>query len=149
VPHPPSPAGFFTVRMGKCPFCPLPWSFPHDSHCYKPSPLQGWWAGAATPAFSGLFIHSFPEGVPLSHSPELRAPCPLCYMSFFFFFQLLTIQVGLFLFSLGGGESVQGAMLICPREYWEPLICSPGGLLLPSRLGAGVWQHSSPPGFSV
>jgi hypothetical protein len=29
-----------------------------------------------------------------------------------------------------------------------PLICSPVGLYLPSRLGAGIWWHGSPPGFS-
>jgi hypothetical protein len=28
------------------------------------------------------------------------------------------------------------------------LFCSPVGLLLPGRLGAGVWQCRSPPGFS-
>jgi hypothetical protein len=49
---------------------------------------------------------------------------------------------------------------VCPGDYaglsqgflWKyhvPLICSPGGLCLPSRLGAGVWWHGSPPGFSV
>jgi hypothetical protein len=29
------------------------------------------------------------------------------------------------------------------------LLSSPAGLLLPSRVGAGIWRHGSPPGFSV
>jgi hypothetical protein len=29
------------------------------------------------------------------------------------------------------------------------LICSPVGLHLPGRLGADVWWHGSPPGFSI
>jgi hypothetical protein len=67
-----------------------------------------------------------------------------------FFFQLLvyySVFGFFFLFSLGGDQSVQGPMLICPREYHVPLICSPGGL--PSRVGAGTWWHKSPLGFSV
>jgi hypothetical protein len=79
--------------------------------------------------------------------PELRTPHPLCYMSFFF--QLLVFYSGFFLFSLGRVQSVQGGMLICPREYCMLLICSPGGLHLPSSLGAGIWWCGSPPGFSI
>jgi hypothetical protein len=63
-------------------------------------------------------------------------------------FQLLVYYtVFFFSFFPGQGQSVQGAMLICPREYRVLLICSPGGLL--SRLGASVWQRGSPPGISI
>jgi hypothetical protein len=48
------------------------------------------------------------------------------------------------LFSRGGGQSVQGPMLI-----YHVLLSSPGGLYLPSSLGADVWWSGSPPGFSV
>jgi hypothetical protein len=71
-----------------------------------------------------LFIYSLPEGLPSSTlwsrgtlpSSTLwsRAPCPLCYMSLFFS-QLLVYYSVFFLFfftPLGGGPSVQGAMLI-------------------------------------
>jgi hypothetical protein len=35
-------------------------------------------------SFAGLFIYSLREGVLLPHSLELRAPHPLCFVSFFF-----------------------------------------------------------------
>jgi hypothetical protein len=34
-------------------------------------------------------------------------------------------------------------------EYHIPFNCLPVDLCLPSRLGAGIWQHSSPPSFSI
>jgi hypothetical protein len=141
-------ACLFTVPMGKC---PLPssaafhmtaavTSFPH-------SKVAGW-GPPLLPSPSGLFIYSSHEGVLLAHSPEPMAPCPLCYVSFFF--QLLVYySVFFFFFTLDGSQSVQGAMLICPGEYRMLLICSPGGLCLPSRVGAGVWWCKSPPGFSI
>jgi hypothetical protein len=86
------------------------------------------------------------------HSLELRVPCPLCYVSFFF--QLLAYySVWVFFSFFPGCESVcpggyadlfQG----CLWEYHVPL-SSPGSLLLPSRIGAGLWWHGSPPGFSI
>jgi hypothetical protein len=49
---------------------------------------------------------------------------------------LLIIQFGFFpLFSLGRGQSVQGAMLI-----YHVLLSSPDGLCFPGSLGAGVWK---------
>jgi hypothetical protein len=100
------------------------------------------------PSPAGLCIYSSREGVPL---PTFRSSGhhTLFATDFFFSSCLLIIQFFFFLFSLVGGQSVQRAMLICPREYRVPLICSPGGLRLPSTLGAGVWQCRSPPGFSV
>jgi hypothetical protein len=76
-----------------------------------------------------------------SGSPTLFVACLFFFSSCLFIIQLF------FLFSLGEGQSVQGAMLICPREYFILLICSPDGL--PSRVGAGVWWRRSPPGFSI
>jgi hypothetical protein len=116
-------------------------SFPHSKVSGQGSPLL--------PSLAGLFIYSSREGVP--PTPALRSSgCPALFAVCLFFFQLLAYySVFFFISSLGGGQSVQAAMLICPREYHMLLICSPGGLLLPSRLGAGVWWHRSPPGFSV
>jgi hypothetical protein len=80
----------------------------------------------------------------------LSVPHPLCYVSFLLL--LLIIQF-FFLFSLGGGQSVQGPMLICPR-----IICGSTAYhlahlvvcIFPSHLGTGIWRWSkSPPGFSV
>jgi hypothetical protein len=66
---------------------------------------------------------------------------PFCYMSF-------SVPCFLFIFFQGGG------LLDCPGGYaglsqgwlWGyhmPLICSPVGLHLPSRLGAVIWRHGS------
>jgi hypothetical protein len=100
--------------------------------------------GGTTPAFSSLFIYSSNEGLPLPHSLELRVLCPLWYD---FFFQLLIIQFGFFFFFPRAGSVCPGGMPICLREYHVPLICSLGGL--PSRVGAGIWQHGIPSCFSV
>jgi hypothetical protein len=79
-------------------------------------------------------------------SPSLQSSgCPALVVRCLFFSAACLFSF-FFLFSLGGGQSVQGAMLICPRECHVPLICSPGGF--PSRLGTGIWRHGSPPGFS-
>jgi hypothetical protein len=90
------------------------------------------------------------EGFPLSplqHSghPTLFAMCLFCcYRLLFCFF---------FLFSLDGGWSVQGAMLIWPRVVCGSTVYSLAHFevrIFPSHLGAGVWQwHRSPPGFSI
>jgi hypothetical protein len=145
----PCPAGLFIYSLcGEVPFPPSGgvWytlatvtSFPHSKVAGQGPPLL--------PSPSDLFIYSL-CGVPFPHSPELRVPCPLCYVVFFF--QLL-VYYSVFkkIFSLGGGQSVQGAKLICPRVYHMLLICSPGILHLPSRLGAGIWWCRSHPDFSI
>jgi hypothetical protein len=102
--------------MEKCPFPSVWWSFPHDSHCYKLSPLQiAGWVPLVLPSLPSLFIYSLPEVLPLTHSLELGVPSPLCYMSFFF--QLL-VYYSVCFFPLGRGQSVQGAMLI-----WSRVVC--------------------------
>jgi hypothetical protein len=90
------------------------------------------------------------EGFPLLPSSALRAPRPLCYVSFLL---LLLIIQGFFSFSLGGGWSVQGAMLIWPRMVCGSIACHlahPVVCIFPSHLGAAVWRRrGSPPGFSI
>jgi hypothetical protein len=95
-----------------------------------------------------LFIYNSVRDSPPSSS-VLRAPHPLCYMSF-----LLLLLITQFLFfPWVGGRSVQGAMLIWPR-----VVCGSTAYrfihlvvrVFPSRLGAAVWRwRGSPPGFSV
>jgi hypothetical protein len=108
---PASPDSLFIYSLGGgVPLSPLWWSFPHDSHCYKFSPLQV----SATPSGGGchsyliwpayLFTVCVRE-VPLPHCPELRASYPLCYMSFFFF-QLLVYYSGFFSFFPWAGVSL-------------------------------------------
>jgi hypothetical protein len=139
-------ACLFRVCMGEC--SPTLWSFPHNSHCYKLSLLQGCWAGSPLlHSLAILCIYSSHGGV-LPPSPAQGALPSLLQVFFFFFFLMLVYCSGFFFsFFPGWGSVCQGAMLICPREYCMPLICSPGGL--PCRVGAGVWWRGSPPGFSI
>jgi hypothetical protein len=57
------------------------------------------------------------------------------------------------LFSLGGGRSVQGVMLIWPRVVCGSTLCCLAHLVVcifPRCLGAAVWwQLESPHGFSI
>jgi hypothetical protein len=55
------------------------------------------------------------------------------------------------LFSLSGGWSVQGAMLIWPRVVCGSTTYRLAHLVrfFPSRVGAGDWRPRGPPGFSV
>jgi hypothetical protein len=86
-------------------------------------------------------------------SGVLKGPHPLCCVPFLLPCLLFS---GLFCFVL----FLQGGGSVCPGGYagisqgwlWEccvPLICSPVDLRLPSRFGASIWQHRSPPVFSM
>jgi hypothetical protein len=149
VPHPPSLAALFIYSSHEG--VSLPWL--QDSCCYRLSHLQGCWAGAAPPAFSSQLVYlQFECGVPL---PPLSSGCLTLFATVFLFFVscLFIIQFGFFsLFfpwavvslSRGYADLFQGCL-------WEfrMLLTSPGGLLLTSRIGAGVWWCGSSPGFSV
>jgi hypothetical protein len=146
----------FRVCVGMCLSPTLLWSMPHFSHCYKPSPLQAHWGRwCHSHLFWPACLFQFIRGSipPHTHSPELRALHLLCYVSSFF--QLLVYySVCLFFFSFFPGWGS-----VCPGGYadlfqgclWEyhVLLSSPGGLLLPCRIEAGIWRHGSPPGFSI
>jgi hypothetical protein len=83
-------------------------------------PLQV--ARAATPAFSGWLVYlQFCEGLPFPPL-ALRAPRPLCYMSFFVVVVVYSVWFFSF-FSLSVGQSVQEAMLIWPRVVWGSTVC--------------------------
>jgi hypothetical protein len=122
------PACLFTDHVGSLPPC-SPLEPSSQQSLLQVFPLQGSWAGANTPAFSGQLVYlQFCEGLPLPHSSELRVPVSFCCCCLF--------SLVFFSFSLGGGP-------VCPRGYadltqgclWEyhmPL-SSPGGLLLLSQ----------------
>jgi hypothetical protein len=104
---------------------------------------------AAAPAFSGLAcLFTVLWGIPLPPSSVLKVPHTLCYVSLLF---LLFITQFL-LFSLGGGQSVQGAMLIWPR-----VVCGSTGYhlahlvvrIFPSHLSTGDWWPGGPLCFSI
>jgi hypothetical protein len=92
---------------------------------------------------------------PPPFSGALMAPCPLyCVLVFSSLFIQFFV---LFCFVWGGGrgaQSTQGDMLVYPRGGWRNtawclvLTCWPAECL-PSRFGTSVWQHRSPPVFSV
>jgi hypothetical protein len=131
------------------------WHFPHNSS-YKLSPLQGCWAGAAAPAFSGWLVYlQFAWGIaPPPLSGAWGTPPSLLHVFFFFIQLLVYYSVCFFPFfsPLGEGQSVQGAILIWPSVVCGSTICRLAHLVIcvfPSSLGAGVWQCRSPSGFSV
>jgi hypothetical protein len=86
-------------------------------------------------------------GILLPPSSVLRAPCPLCYMSFLL---LLIIQF-LFLPWMGlvcagsYADLAQGCLWEYRRPLSSPVIC-----IFPSHLGTAVWRRcGSPPDFFV
>jgi hypothetical protein len=98
--------------------------------------LQGCWACADAPAFSGWLVYlQFREGLPLPPSLALRAPRPLCYVSF-----VVVCSVCFSLFSLGGGQSVQGAMLIWPRVICGSTMCCLAHLVICISQAGRSWH---------
>jgi hypothetical protein len=140
-------ACLFTAHMGRgfsplsCVFLPPPFlqAFPLlVAGCAPPLP--------PSPARPGLFIYSSGRD---SSSPLFSAQgAPPSLLRVFIF---LIVYYSVSLFSLGGGRSVQGAMLIWPWVFFgstayrlSHLVC-----IFPSPLGMGVWWPGGPPGFSV
>jgi hypothetical protein len=147
--HPLSQACVFIYSShGKWAFSPLLWSFP-PSTAFTSFPASDSWACAAFPAFSGpACLFTVPLGIPLSHCLALRAPHPLCYVSF-----LLLLLITQFLFFFPGWGSV------CPGGYadlakgclwmYRVPLTSPCGPRLPKPSGHQRLVAWAPPGFSV
>jgi hypothetical protein len=92
-----------------------------------PSPAGLLWGISPLPLFSA-------QGTP---------PSLLC--DFFVLIAYYSVCV-FFLFSLGGGQSVQGDMLIWPRVVYGSITCHLAHLVVhvfPSRLGAAVSEYSN------
>jgi hypothetical protein len=136
---------FIYSSRGKWAFPTLLWSFPPPT-TFTSFPAPGCWACAAAPAFSSwLVVRDFPSpSLQCSGHPALFGMCLFCcYCSLFSFF---------FLFSLGGGQSVQVAMLIWPRVVCGGTACHLAHLVVcifPSHLGTGIWWPGGTPSFSV
>jgi hypothetical protein len=101
------------------------------------------------PSPAGLFIYS---SVRDCSFPPLRCSgCPALFATCLFYCYCLLFSL-FFSFFPGWGSVCPGGYADlaqgCLWEYRVPL-SSPGGLLLPSRLGSGIWWHKSPPGFSI
>jgi hypothetical protein len=77
----------------------------------------------ATPAFSGQLVYlKFAWGIAPSPLFGAQGARP-SLLRLFFFFQLLVYYSVFFLFSLGWGQFVQGAMLTCPRVFCGSTTC--------------------------
>jgi hypothetical protein len=118
------PAAMFVYRSrGKWVFPPLLWSFP-PSTTLTSFPAPGCWVRTPTPAKASpahpASLFMVLGRIPFPQSSVLSVPHPLSCVSLLF---LLLISQFLF-FSLGGGQSVQGAMLIWPR-----LVCGSTAVL--------------------
>jgi hypothetical protein len=102
------------------------------------------------PSQAGLLIYNSVRDFPFpSSSTLLCAPPPLLCV----FFVVIAYYPVFFLFSLGGGRSVQGAMLIWRRIVCGSTECHLTHLVVrvfPSHLGTGLWWRCGRPlGFSV
>jgi hypothetical protein len=91
-----------------------------------------------------LVYLQFCEGFP-SPAFQVQGTLPPLLCDFF----VVIAYYSVFLFSLGGGWSLQGAMLIWPRVVCGSTMCRSAHLVVCiflSHLGPGVWQqHGSPP----
>jgi hypothetical protein len=145
----------FRVYVGWCPSPTLCWSMPHFSCCYKPSPLQTHWGRCCHSCLllpACLFTVLWGSAPALLSGAQGTPPSLLCV--FFFSFSAACLLFSLFFSSFfpGWGSVCPGGYADlaqgCLWEYCVPL-SSPGVLLFPSWLGAGIWRCGSPPGFSV
>jgi hypothetical protein len=133
------------------------WVFPLSCGVFLPLPLLQAFllliAGRVLPllpSLAQLVYLQFCEGFPPPLFGAQGTP-PSLLLSFFVVVVIAYYSV--FLFSLGGGQSVQGAMLIWPRVVCGSTAYRLAHLVVgvfPSCLGAGVWPwRGSPPGFSI
>jgi hypothetical protein len=131
--HPPSPANLHNYSSrGECP-SPLSRGAFHMTVTVT-SFLLSKDAGLVLPLLTspaGLFIYSSNGECP---TPTLRSSGhPALFATCLFFFQLLvyySVKFSFSLFYLGGGHSIQGAMLICPRVVCGSTACCLAHLVL-------------------
>jgi hypothetical protein len=135
----------FTWEVG---LPPSPVEFSSHHRFYKLS--CSWLLGGSTAvfAFSGWRYLQLREGFPFPLFNSQGTPPSLLPV----FFVVIAYYSVFFLFSLGVSWSVQGAMLIWPRDVCGSTVCHFAHLVVcifPRSLGAGVWQSRSPPGFPI
>jgi hypothetical protein len=137
----------FTWEVG---LPPSPVEFSSHCHFYKLS--CSWLLGVCRSSciLWSMCLFTVPWGIafPPIFGAQGTPPSLLCV----FFVVIAYYSVFFPLFSLGGCQSVQGAMLIWPTVVCESTACHFTHLVVcvfPSGLGAGIWQCRSPPGFSV
>jgi hypothetical protein len=137
----------FRVCMRRCSYPTLLWSVPHCSHCWMPSPLEAHW---------GRWRHTlllwpaciFRVCVRESPSPASRAQDASPYLLHVFFFLAACLLFSFFFSFFPGHRSVS------PGGYTDLShgVLHAAYLLTwwsPKQGRAGIWQHGSPPGFSI
>jgi hypothetical protein len=120
--HLPSLAGLFIYSShGKCPFPPLQWNFPHTATFSSfPTPrLLGGGHHSCLLQPACLFTVLWGIAPPLLFGTQGTPPSLLR-----FFVVVVVYSAWYFsLFSLGGGQSVHGAMMIWPRVVCGSTVC--------------------------
>jgi hypothetical protein len=145
------------------------------THLLPPACLFTVCMGRVPPLHFGRAFHMTAAVTSFPLPRLLGRCCPSCLL---WLACLFTVQVGRALSPLSGTQGAlpsfsaacvlfsfffslffPGWRSVCPGVYadlfqgclWEyrRLLRSPGGLLLPSRIEAGIWWFRSPPGFSV
>jgi hypothetical protein len=96
---------FIYISHGNWVFPPFLWSF-SPTAAFTSFPAPDCWACTTTPALSGWLVRDSP---PPLFSTQGTPPSLLCV------FFVIIAYYSVSLFSLGGGRSVQGTMLIWPR----------------------------------
>jgi hypothetical protein len=133
----PSPARMFIYSShGKCPFPPLQWCFSHtDTFTSFPAPrLLGGYHHSCL--FRPVCLQ-FHEGLPLPpFSTQGALPSLLCVLLLLFIIQFFFFS----LFSLGGSQSVQGAMVIWPRVVCGSTACRLANLVVCISRASGSWR---------
>jgi hypothetical protein len=138
----------FTVHVGSGP-SPLSCGIFLPGHFYQLS--RSWLLGVCCRSCllqQGLFIYSsLRDSLPPLFGAQGAPPSLLCV----FFVVIACYSVSFF--SLGGGQSVQGAMLIWPRVVCGSTLYCLAQLVVrifPSHLGGVAWRsRGSAPGFSI
>jgi hypothetical protein len=119
-------AYLFSIQSGNCPLL-----------CYTSATVASlktcWGEPPNLPTLAGLFIYSLCRCLLLPISPELKAPCPLCYMSF----SVPCLLFSFFFFLQGWDQSVQGSMLVYPRGGCGSTVCHSFAHLLVCTSQAG------------
>jgi hypothetical protein len=151
-PYPPfAIATFFCVRSGPPP-APVALSTRQPQLQAFPSPrLLGGCHHACLLWLACLFTVCLRDCT----SPTLRGsghPALFAKCLFFYSAACLLFSVFFLFVPLGGGQSVQGVMLIWPKVVCGSTTCSLAHLVVcifSSSLGAGIWCRRSPPCFSI
>jgi hypothetical protein len=127
---------FVYSSHGQWVFSPLLWSFP-PSATLTSFPAPGCWVRPGSrPLWPGLAcLFTVPGRIPLSPFGAQGAPPSLLRV-----FIVLSAYYSVSLFSLGGGQSVHGSMLIWPRVVCGLTTYHLAHLvhIFPSSLGTGV-----------